>query len=51
MKTFLCVLTMSFFSVFAYGQQEPDFEMEPFVFNQGELYQTSDLLELWHWIF
>lgn len=36
MKTFLCVLTMSFFSVFAYGQQEPDFEMEPFVFNQAE---------------
>lgn len=34
MRTLLCTLMMSLVSVFAYGQKEPDFEMEPFVFDQ-----------------
>ena len=36
MRTFFCTLIMSMVSVFTFAQTEPDFEMEPYVFNQAD---------------
>ena len=36
MRTLFCTLIMSLVSVFAFAQTEPDFEMEPYVFNTAD---------------
>ena len=36
MRTLFCTLIMSMVSVFAFAQTEPDFEMEPYVFNTAD---------------
>ena len=36
MRTLFCTLIMSMVSVFTFAQTEPDFEMEPYVFNQAD---------------
>ena len=36
MRTFFCTLILSMVSVFTFAQTEPDFEMEPYVFNQAD---------------
>ena len=36
MRTLFCTLIMSMVSVFAIAQTEPDFEMEPYVFNTAD---------------
>lgn len=36
MKTLICTLFMSMVSIFGFAQTEPDFEMEPYVFNAAD---------------
>ena len=36
MKTLICTLFMSMVSIFSFAQTEPDFEMEPYVFNTAD---------------
>lgn len=36
MKTFFCSLFLSLFSIVGYAQTEPEFEMEPYVFNNAD---------------
>ena len=36
MRILFCTLIMSMVSVFAIAQTEPDFEMEPYVFNTAD---------------
>ena len=36
MKTLICKLFMSMVSIFSFAQTEPDFEMEPYVFNTAD---------------
>ena len=42
MKTLICALFMSMVSIFSFAQTEPDFEMEPYVFNTADsTFETS----------
>lgn len=36
MKIFICTMLLSMISVFGFAQSEPDFEMEPYVFNSAD---------------
>ncbi len=40
MKTIICTMLLSMISVVAFSQTEPEFEMEPYVFNADSTFET-----------